>query len=66
MKSGMTEHRVIQLLRASCRMTGSQRAWAKKHKMSEAYVSQVLNRTRLPGPAIQRALGIRRVVEYGK
>jgi DNA-binding transcriptional regulator YdaS (Cro superfamily) len=42
----------------------SQAAWARKHGVSPAYVSDVINGRREPGPAILDALGIERVVTY--
>jgi DNA-binding transcriptional regulator YdaS (Cro superfamily) len=42
----------------------SQAAWARSHNLSPAYVSDVINGRREPGPAILEALGIERVVSY--
>lgn len=42
----------------------SQAAWAKKHGLSPAYVSDVINGRRDPGKAILEALGLERVVTY--
>lgn len=42
----------------------SQAAWAKKHGLSPAYVSDVINGRREPGKAILEALGLERVVSY--
>jgi DNA-binding transcriptional regulator YdaS (Cro superfamily) len=43
---------------------GNQAAWARDHNLSPAYVSDVINGRREPGPAILEALGIERVVVY--
>jgi DNA-binding transcriptional regulator YdaS (Cro superfamily) len=42
----------------------NQAAWARSHGISPAYVSDVINGRREPGPAILDALGIERVVTY--
>ena len=42
----------------------SQAAWAKEHGISQAYVSDVINRRREPGKAILEALGLERVITY--
>ena len=51
-------------LRAVCDAAGSQRAWAAAHGLSVSYLSDVLLRRRPPGPAILRALGLRRIETY--
>ena len=60
----MTIDDVRGLLRKSCRAAGSQQAWAEKHKISPAYVSDVLVERRDPGPAILEALGLRAETVY--
>jgi DNA-binding transcriptional regulator YdaS (Cro superfamily) len=42
----------------------TQAQWARKHNISPAYVNDVINGRREPGPAILEALGIERVVSY--
>lgn len=42
----------------------SQAQWAKKHGVSQTYVSDVINGRREPGKAILEALGLERVVTY--
>lgn len=42
----------------------SQTAWAKKHGVSAAYVSDVLAGRREPGKLILDALGLERVTSY--
>lgn len=42
----------------------NQRAWAKKHRVSQATVSLVLTGVREPSDSILAALGLRRVVTY--
>ena len=55
---------VFKRLRAACKAAGGQGAWAERHGMSAAYISDVLNGRRDPGESILRALGLRRVVNY--
>lgn len=49
---------VVLRLRSSCNAAGGQSAWAAKHKISAAYVNDVLKRRRLPGDKITKALGL--------
>lgn len=60
----MTANQVLKILAAACRVAGSQQAWAEKHSLSAAYVSDVLSRRREPGEGILRALDIERVIVY--
>ena len=55
---------VIAMLRAECEKLGSQRAFARRHKLSAAYVSDVLLGRRDPAEAICKALGIKRTVTF--
>jgi DNA-binding transcriptional regulator YdaS (Cro superfamily) len=55
---------LIERLRAAIVEAGSQSAFAELHGLSTAYVNDVLNRRREPGPAILEALGIEKVVTY--
>jgi DNA-binding transcriptional regulator YdaS (Cro superfamily) len=57
---------VFARLRAACERAGGQGAWAERHGMSAAYVSEVLNAKREPGPGILRALGLQRVVKFAE
>lgn len=47
---------VAKLLRRQVR--GNQAAWAKRHGISAAYVSDVLSGRRLPGDKITKAMGL--------
>lgn len=47
-----------------CTEAGGQSAFAKKHGVSVAYVSDVLNGRKSPGPALLKAMGLRKVVRY--
>jgi DNA-binding transcriptional regulator YdaS (Cro superfamily) len=60
----MTADDVRSLLAAECKKAGSQRNWAKRYDLSDAYVSDVLLGRREPADAICSALGINRVVKY--
>ncbi|HXT81353.1 MAG TPA: hypothetical protein VN702_17440 [Acetobacteraceae bacterium] len=51
-------------LRSACEASGGQRAWARKHGISEQYVSDVLSARRDPGGKILTALGYVRRVTY--
>ncbi|MBS7789257.1 helix-turn-helix transcriptional regulator [Roseococcus sp. SDR] len=57
---------VFKRLRAACEAAGGQGAWAERHGMSAAYVSEVLNAKREPGPAVLNALGLKRVVKFAE
>lgn len=54
----MTLDDVLRRLRESCERIGSQKAWAAKAGVSEAYLSDVLSKRRDPGPSILEPLGI--------
>lgn len=60
----MTEEDVRALLRLACDKAGSQRAFARKHKLSAAYVSDVIRGSRTPAHSICKALGLTRAVRY--
>ena len=55
---------VCRRLTAACKAAGSQRAFAEKNGMSAAYVCDVLNGRRDPGPSILKALGLVIVIRY--
>jgi len=55
---------VQDYLREECRKAGGQNVWAMGHKVSPAYVNDVLSGRRGPGASILRALKLRRVVTY--
>jgi hypothetical protein len=52
------------LLRTACVTVGSQRAFAQKWRISDAFVSDVLSGRREPSKAILDALGLEREVTY--
>lgn len=60
----LTEWDVRKLLQDECEKAGSQKTWAKRHKLTGAYVSDVLSDRRQPGAAILAALKLQRVVLY--
>lgn len=60
----MTADDVRKILAAACDEAGSQRAWAKRHSLSAAYVNDVLLGRREPAEAICKALKIKRTVTY--
>lgn len=51
-------------LAEACREAGSQRQWAARAGVSQAYLSSVLSGRREPGESILAALGLVRVVAY--
>jgi hypothetical protein len=55
---------VLERLQRSCDRLGSQKAWAKKYNVSAAYVCDVLQHRRDPGPSILEALGLVAVTVY--
>lgn len=55
---------VYTILRNKCKEAGGQSAFAKQHGVSVAYVSDVINGRKDPGPALLRAIGVKRVVTY--
>ena len=60
----MTTDEVRELLLEMCEEAGSQQAWAKAHRISPQYVTDVLKERRAPGDKILSALGLRRAVTY--
>lgn len=57
---------ILSELDTACKTMGSRAAWAERHEVSPALVSDVLNRRRDPSRTILRALGYERVVMYRK
>jgi hypothetical protein len=57
---------VLERLQRSCDRLDSQKAWAEKHNVSTAYVCDVLQHRRDPGPSILEALGLVAVTVYAK
>ena len=51
-------------LRSAVHAAGDQKAFADLHGISPQYVSDVLNARKDPGPAILRALGLRKITAY--
>ena len=60
----MTTDEVRELLLSACEEAGTQQAWAKAHRISPQYVTDVLKERREPGGKMLAALGLRRVVAY--
>jgi len=55
---------VRAILRSACEREGSQRAWAKKHRVSPQFLSEVLSGRKEPSPAVLEPLGMQREVYY--
>lgn len=62
----MTEDEVIERLRVACQNAGGQKAFAKLHDFTPAYVSDVLRGKRGPADRILAAIGLERVIIYQK
>lgn len=60
----MSEQDVLDRLRTAIAAGGSQRAFARQHRLSEQYLSDVLRGRREMGQGILDALGVERVVAY--
>lgn len=54
----MTAGDVRAMLQKACDQAGGIRAWARQHKLSAAYVSDILLARRGAGPSILSALGL--------
>ena len=65
MATMLTRKEVLELLRKQIEKDGSQVNFARKHKMSNSYVHDVLiQRNRVLGKKILKALGLERVDGY--
>lgn len=60
----MTVEEFRHEVKLACIAAGSQRAFALKNGISPAYVGEVLDGTRLPGPLMLEVMGMRRRVTY--
>ncbi len=57
---------LISVLKKEIKAVGSQKAYAFKHGVSQQYLSDVLNKRRIPGTKILNALGYESVEMYKK
>jgi transcriptional regulator with XRE-family HTH domain len=60
----MTHPELIARLQAAAKKLGSQAELARRLKVSEAYLSDVLNSRKDPGEKILQPLGLERVITY--
>lgn len=60
----MTADEVRALLRTEIEKSGSAKAWAALHSVSDTLVSDTLNARREPAQAIMRGLGLERETIY--
>lgn len=60
----LNEQDMMERLRAAIQAAGSQKAFADAHKVSQQYVSDVLNGRRGVGKKILDALALEQVVSY--
>lgn len=60
-KEHITNDKLRNLLKKSCKEAGSQRKWAMENDFSAAYVGDVLKGNRDPGDKIGKALGYKKV-----
>ena len=64
MRSVYRLDQVLDMIREECAQAGSQYQWATKHRLSPAYISDVLQGRRNPGPAVLKALRLEAVMQY--
>jgi len=62
----MTRDELVKLLQQEVQRKGTQAALAKELGITAAYLGDVLNGKRMPGPTLLNALGFRRVITYEK
>ena len=62
----MTRDELIELLQRKVQRAGTQAALAKELGITAAYLGDVLNGKRKPGPTLLNAIGFRRVITYVK
>lgn len=55
---------VVAMLKRQC--GNNQKAWAKKHGISQTYVNDVLRFRKLPGDKITQALGLEKALLWRK
>lgn len=60
----LSETEVLRLLREDVDAEGSQKAWAQKHSIGEAYLSDVLNKRRNVTPRICEVLGLSKQIFF--
>jgi DNA-binding transcriptional regulator YdaS (Cro superfamily) len=60
----LTELQVIERLRMACASIGGQKAFARAHGFTPAYVHDVLHGRRPPADRILEALGLERIIIY--
>jgi hypothetical protein len=60
----MTHDQFCELLRRLCAREGGQAAWAKKHGLSPAFVSDVIGKRRPPSSKICAAAGVSKEIVY--
>jgi transcriptional regulator with XRE-family HTH domain len=60
----MTRDELVKLLQRRVQSAGTQAALAKELGITAAYLGDVLNGKREPGPTLLNALGFRRVITY--
>lgn len=57
----LSRDEVIGMLRAQIEKAGSLREWARRAKLSPAYISDIMRGRRDPGPPILAALKVQKV-----
>lgn len=63
-KKTLTLDEVYGVLDGAIEDAGSRRAFAGLHNITPAYLNEVANRDKPPGPAILDALGLEKIVSY--
>jgi hypothetical protein len=60
----ITEPEIIVMLRAECVKSGSIKAWAVAHDLSDSFVGEVLSGRRKPSDTIAQKLGYERKIMF--
>jgi len=58
------QHAMVAILKAECQKCGSQKAFAKQHGYSPAFINDVLNKRREVSENLARILGYQRIVSF--
>lgn len=60
----MNHTELLAVLKANVALHGSKRAYAKALGISAVHMGEILEDTRMPGPTVLKALGLKRVITY--
>ena len=62
----LNSKQILEVLRKDIKKAGTQKDWALKHKLSPAFINDVLQGKRSVSDTIAEALGYDRLVMYSK